>query len=69
MNKFNKSVVVSGEKVIETIRAFNELGVNEYEFVELGLGKSELFCVAFRCNKKTFYKFISKVRVEYISSR
>ena len=64
---FNKSVVIDGNKITEAIRAFDELGVDKYEFVELGLGKSNVFCVMFRCNKKTLKKFLTKVRVRYIS--
>lgn len=66
---FNKSVVIEGEKLNDTIRAFNELGINKYELVELGLGKSGLWCVMFKTNKKTFNKFLTKVRVNYISCR
>ena len=67
--EYNKSVVVDGSKITDTIRAFNELGINKYEFVELGLGKSELFCVSFKANKKAFSKFLTKIRVNYISVR
>ena len=67
--EYNKSVVIDGSKITDTIRAFNELGVNKYEFVELGLGKSELFCVSFKASKKTFVKFLTKIRVNYISVR
>lgn len=67
--EYNKSVVIDGSKVTDTIRVFNELGVSKYEFVELGLGKSELFCVSFKANKKTFNKFLARVRVNYISVR
>ena len=67
--EYNKSVVIDGEKMMDTIRAFNELGINKYEFVELGLGKSNLFCVSFRASKKTFVKFLTKIRVNYISVR
>lgn len=67
--KFNKSVVISDDKVADTVRAFGELGIDKYEFVELGLGKTGLFCVAFKANKKTFVEFLTKVRVNYISVR
>ena len=67
--EYNKSVVIDGEKMMDTIRAFNELGINKYEFVELGLGKSNLFCVSFRASKKTFVKILTKIRVNYISVR
>lgn len=66
---FNKSVVIDGNKLNDTIRAFNELGINEYEFIELGLGNTGLWCVMFKAKKKTFYKFLTKVRVNYISCR
>ena len=67
--EYNKSVVIDGDKLTDTIRVFNELGINKYQFVELGLGKSNLFCVAFRASKKTFVKFLTKIRVNYISVR
>ena len=65
--EYNKSVVIDGDKLLDTIRVFNELGISKYEFVELGLGKSNVFCVAFRASKKTFNKFLARVRVNYIS--
>lgn len=69
-NKYNKCVVVSDNKINDTLRVFNELGISEYEFAELGLGKARVWCVSFKSSKKQFNKFISsRVRVEYIASR
>ena len=67
--KFNKCVVLNENKLSACIRAFQELGINEYEFVELGLGKSGVWCVSFKSNRKQFNKFIGRVRVNYIASR
>lgn len=67
--KFNRSVVIANDKMVDTVRALNELGISEFEFAELGLGKSGLWCVMFHCKKKTFVEFLTKVRVEHISCR
>lgn len=69
MFKFNRVVVISEEKVADTIRAFDRLEIDKYEFVELGLGNSGVWSVSFNCNKKQFVKFIGMVRVEYIAKR
>ncbi len=67
--KFNRSVVISSDKLNDTIRAFNKLGIDEYQFVELGLGNSGLWCVEFKAKKKSFEKFLTMIRVNYISCR
>lgn len=69
MFKFNRVVVINEEKVADTIRAFDKLEINEYEFIELGLGQSGIWSVCFKANKKQFHKFISMVRVNYIAKR
>lgn len=68
-DKFNRVVVVDEEKIMDCMHAFNELEIDRYELVELGLGKSGVWCVAFKCNKKDFNKFIGRVRVNYIAKR
>lgn len=67
--KFNRSVVINDEHMVDAVRALNELGISEFEFAELGLGKSGLWCVMFHSKKKAFAKFLTKVRVEHISCR
>lgn len=67
--KFNRSVVINNDKMIDAVRALNELGISEFEFAELGLGNTGMWVCMFHCKKKTFAKFLTKVRVEHISCR
>ena len=67
--KMNKRVVVSDKKLADAFCALQELDVKDYEIFHLGIGKHGNWMVAFAASKKTFYKFLTMVRVEYISQR